>query len=216
MNISDILEEELKNNVLNYIIGNNFLDDLERHNLKKMADLSLDDEDFENGAVSRYIPTAFLSIIEKNHLTSFVLELMSDSEIKNKLFSKLGIEKEETEKIVSRLKLEILNSGTSSEEKTEVGSFYNTVSLKLFFCENNNIKISFDGNDIDILSGDLIIYKNNSTVKTQIKNNNKDDKLYILTVSFNTDMINPLVIKHKSNSEIGVIIDCKDWESPSQ
>lgn len=197
-------------NTGHHAIVNEFANTDECDQIVDLLDDALDDEEYENGIVFRSIPKAFLNVV-KSSVTQKILEL-TDRSFQKELIKIQSDDFIDDLHVVYKIGFEIYQPGSSNERKSYIDRFKDSVSLKLFVCDSNDFQVTRNQDSISLKSGDLVAYKDDLNVQTQVVNAT-DCNLYVITLAIKTELVNPKIIHNQSDSEVGVIIDCKDTES---
>lgn len=178
--------------------------------LQDLIDQSLEDEDAdENGWISRFVPRAFLNIGEKNSSREFLKEMLA-TEFQNTILDRFQVELKDG--ATARLNLESLNPQSESPPQTGMNGFKDTVTV---LCITGGTGTLILGNDeIKFSDGCVFSFSNQFGIFYQLKSN--EHKLRIATLTVRTRLVDVNIIHHQSKCKVGVIVDCKNMESPSQ
>lgn len=210
MDLRDIIKTKSNRS---YDIIENLVNDSLKIDLIDLFEDLLEEEDYEDGIVSRFIPRVIFNVLQESSAADF-LKSLNDVDFTNDILKKFNISLLKSQKVTTSMTFEIFQGNSKSPLKSNLGSYKESVTLKLFF-GNSNYSILVDNNNLDLSDGNLICFEDKYGIPTQVKNNSKE-KLYVLTLSIKTELVNPAIIHNRNDKDqVGVIINCKDTESPS-
>lgn len=195
-----------------YSVVHDFLTEDECEQIQEIMDDALEDEEYENGVVFRSIPKAFLTVM-RSSATKKILEL-TDKSLQNEIVKCQSDDYIEDLHIVYKIGFEIFEPGSSNERKSYIDRFKDSVSLKLFISDGD-FQVYCGDQLLTVSSGGLATYADRLSSTSQVVNSGTEN-LYVVTISIKTEMVNPKIVHNASDSKVGVIIDCKDTESPSE
>lgn len=195
-----------------YSVVQDFLTEDECEQIQEILDDALEDEDYENGVVFRSIPKAFLTVM-RSPATRKILDL-TDRAFQREIVECQSDDYIEDLHIVYKIGFEIFEPGSNNERKSYIDRFKDSISLKLFISDDD-FAVYCGDQLLQVNSGGLTTYADRLNTTTQVVNTGSE-KLYVITVAIKTEMVNPKIVHNASDSKVGVIIDCKDTESPSE
>ena len=107
------------------------------------------------------------------------------------------------------------NEQGSNELHNDTGPYKDVLTLQYYLQVDDETRtLHLSGMDTCATSGDAVMFK--SQPLSMHSFNAGNGNRFSLRLRIMTNVLNPTVIQNKSDSKIGVLVDCKDMESDSQ
>ena len=212
MDIRELLKKDITTTYTNTILSKQFINSQVSDDLADILVTALDDEDPQEGVASIFIPKAYLTIINQSEATEVLMD-MFDKDFQEELLKKMDVDLSESDNFVSSLSFESVESEKSTVRSSGTEGYRDVVTLKIFLTNSSQSSVLLGNDIIPVKNGDVLVFKNSPIVPYQAFA--KDSPLFAVSLTIKTRLVNANIIHHPSESDIGVIIDCKDMESPS-
>ena len=168
-------------------------------------------DSFEDGIYTKDISKEFISSLPAS-LAKQVLTELKDPEVHELLLQHYNIDY--STGYDASLVFDYCDPAGLNEEHNDAGPRKDTLTLQ-YYLQVDDASRSLYLNDMDTgaISSDAVIFKSQPHTMHSFKAG--PGKRFSLRLRIGTNILNPSVIQNKSNSKIGVLIDCKDMESDS-
>ena len=212
MDIRELLKKDITTTCTNTILIKQFINSQASDDLADILTTALEDEDSQEGVTSIFIPKAYLTIIKQNEATKVLMD-MFDKDLQEELLKKMDVDLSDSNNFVSSLSFKKVESDKSTIRSSGTEGYRDVITLQIFVTNSSHSSVLLGNDTITVKNGDILVFKNSPIVPYQAFA--KDSPLFAVTLTIKTRLVDANVIHHPSESDIGVIIDCKDMESPS-
>lgn len=213
MDIRELLEEEVKKTNTNTILSKKFINSQVISDLADILTIALEDEDEVDGVSNIFIPRAYLTIIQQNEAVELLLDLFK-KDVQESILKKIELEQPADNDFVGRMLFEKVAAGASTVPSSGMEGYREVISVKIFLTGGSQANIMLGNENITIDDGDVVVFQNNPLIPFQAIAGDQD--LHIVNLTIKTRLVDATVVHHSADSEVGVIIDCKDMESPTK
>jgi hypothetical protein len=167
-------------------------------------------EEFTDGNLIKFLSRSYVSITTQNKATDFLKELLNIS-FQKQILSLVNIDY--SMGFSATLSMEVVPPHTRVAPVTSTGGAKDIVVLR-YLVDNATTRILKKHNDTTVMTvsnGDAVIVAVNE--QHCITANESPTAQYEIVLTIKTNFIDPHKLQHSSDSDIGVIIDCKNCES---
>jgi len=169
------------------------------------------DDDFENGIQTKWISQDFIEALPQS-LAKDVLQELNSRATHELLLQHYDIDY--STGYEASLVFDRCNPNGLNEVHNDTGPRKDTLTLQYYLqIDDETRTLHLDNFDTRATSGDAVIFKSQPHTMHSFKAG--EGSRYSLRLRIGTDILNPKVIQNKSDSKVGVLIDCKDMETDS-
>lgn len=202
--------DKIKNNLTkeNFSFVSELIDFETLSQIKKtIEDLVKDDKE----VLSKFVPRAQINLQSPNLGNQYLLEITNEKNLNE--FIKLFSHNSSIAGITPNISFDMLLPDSKIEKESGGGGFCESTVIKIFIGEGD---LTFGNFKTTVLSGSVILYKNDFGINYSFKNNSSTSTI-VITIKVKTRLVDAdLIHSFDPKDNIGVIIDCKDYESPSK
>ena len=168
-------------------------------------------DDFEAGIQTKWISQDFIEALPQS-LAKDVLQELNSRATHELLLQQYNIDY--STGYEASLVFDRCNPNGLNEVHNDTGPRKDTLTLQYYLqIDDETRTLHLDNFDTRATSGDAVIFKSQPHTMHSFKAG-KGNR-FSLRLRIGTNILNPKVIQNKSDSKVGVLIDCKDMESDS-